>query len=85
MTRARFAERAAELLPGIVAGAPNPARVRGGREGLLAGLAWEALLDRHHQRAAVAGLFAVWQAGRPVIALRDDGSPVDSVADFAAW
>lgn len=80
MTRSRFEERAALSLPGFEHDAPNPARVRGGRDGLLAGLAWEHLLDRHHQRAAVASLAAVWQCGRPVIGLRDDGSPVYGTA-----
>jgi len=76
----RFEERAAPVLPGLEAELPNPARVRGGREALLACITWERLLERHHQRAAVAGLAAVWQCGRPVIALRPDGSPVYGTA-----
>lgn len=80
MTRGRFEERAAPSLPGLGAGLPNPARVRGGRAGLLAGIAWERLLERHHQRAATASLAAVWQCGRPVIGLRPDGAPVYGTA-----
>lgn len=79
MTRA-FDDRAAPVLPGLDVAGPNPARVRAGREALLAGFAWERLLDRHHRRAAAARLAVVWQCGRPVICLRDDGSPVYGTA-----
>jgi hypothetical protein len=76
----RFAERAAPVLPGLESDVANPARVRAGRAGLAKGIGFEQDLERHHQRAAVAGLATLWWTGRPTIGLRDDGSPIYGIA-----
>jgi hypothetical protein len=81
MTRAgRFAERSALSLPGILPDAPNPARVGGGRVGLLACFRWEGELEQHHRRALIAGVAALWQTGRPTVGLKPDGAPRYGVA-----
>ncbi len=85
--RASLGERLTLAIPGVLDDAPSPARVRGGREGLLACIAWERRVDAGLRLALGAGLLrGAWQIGRPTIGYRPDGSPIygQGAPDFLA-